>query len=159
MPTIYLTNLGTVAALKRGNMAHRPKVGPGSVSGILRFPPDWAYRMLHAHVIGFMPTVRELAAARSGHVTFDQYRDRLLRRWGDVERYAPGRLAYANIAPSVSDPDARQWDGAWWVPGGVVGDGATLCCVCADPLKCHRSVAAHVLKAAGWKVVLDGEGH
>jgi hypothetical protein len=42
----------------------------------------------------------------------------------------------------------------------VVKDGDTLCCACsredAANGKCHRAWVAPLLKAAGWRVVLDG---
>ena len=44
--------------------------------------------------------------------------------------------------------------------GNLIPDGAYLCCVCskekANQRKCHRFVAAYLLKEAGWMVTLDG---
>lgn len=119
MPTIYLTSLGVVASLKRGHLEHRPKVGLGSVSGILRFPPDWSYRMLRGHIVGFMPKAAELKAARKGHVTFEQYRNQLLRRWSDLERYAPGasrrRRSRRPILMRASGMGRGGCPAGWWM--------------------------------------------
>jgi hypothetical protein len=169
-PTIYLTNLARASAVRVGRSARfAGEVGPGPVLGIMRWPPAWARvsGLTAGHVVSLMPTVAELTAAKSGAVAFEDYRRQLLARWGKAARagvYQPAgtgqglRWAVVASAPDAEAvPPAAHWDGSWWAPAGHVPDGATLCCACDEARGCHRSVAAEVLSAAGWAVVLDGE--
>ncbi len=164
-PTLYLTNLASVGAVRRGDA--RPEVaacvGPGRVVGIMRSPPDYARSMLAGSVVGLMPTRAELAAAlRRGAGgdpdAFADYREQLDRRWAwaaSAGFYDVGRLTVAVGAEAGAD-GARRWDGDWWRSDAVVDDGDTLVCVCRRGALCHRQVAAEVLERAGWRVVLDG---
>lgn len=155
--TVYLTNIARVSAVRAGSPRHAHEVGPGQVVGIMRFWPAWARAMALGHVVGLMPTAGELAALRCGSVTFAAYAGVLRERWmtrACAGAYAPGELRMGWLEETPHG--AHLWDGSWWRPGPLVEDGATLCCGCADATRCHRSVAAEVLAASGWRVVLDG---
>lgn len=165
-PTLYLTNLARASAVKVGRSTRfAGQVGPGPVLGILRRPPGWASGLIQGHVVGLMPTHRELDAARSGSLPWPAYREALLARWGAAEGrgvYQPGCLTIAqvvdyHVAQAVPREQVHGWDGDYWAPGEGVPDGATLCCACQEAAGCHRSVAAEVLARNGWRVVLDGQ--
>ena len=66
------------------------------------------------------------------------------------------KIAYDQLAPGDLIAAYMFSVGDMWRPLGIVEDGGTLCCCCADADRCHRSVAAEVLAASGWRVVLDG---
>lgn len=88
------------------------------------------------------------------------YEAALYRLWEPhLARLAPGTLGYGSAA-DVAAPETRPWDGAFWTPTGIVPDGATLICACSREAaaadRCHRVIAAVLLKRAGWSVVLDG---
>lgn len=71
-------------------------------------------------------------------------------------RLAPGSMSYGHSSPTRGVP----WDGGFWTHTGSVPDGATLICACSREAaaagRCHRVIAADLLKRAGWTVVLDG---
>ena len=71
----------------------------------------------------------------------------------------PGVLTYGRPAAPDSTM-SRIWDGCDWERVGEVPDGATLICACSREAaaagRCHRVIAADLLKRAGWSVVLDG---
>lgn len=181
--TIYLTNTATVAAVDRAASTGKPprpetaaSVGPGPVLSIMRFPRADKGEAGNGRVLALTPPSHlvtpaigaKKAADRTGDA-FDpaawrEYADALRARWlapEHVRRCAPGALAYGREAhPERSGGAARPWDGSWWVEVDTVPDGATLICACsreaAGSGRCHRVVAADVLRVAGWSVVLDG---
>lgn len=71
-----------------------------------------------------------------GSGDFAGYREALLRAW-DGRPLAPGVLCSST--------------------GVLVSDGDSLLCACAKGKPCHRQIAAALLVAAGWRVLLDGE--
>lgn len=176
--TIYLTNLARASAVKVGRSTRfAGEVGPGPVLGILRWPPGWTKGLLQGEVVSLMPTEAELTAVRAGGLLFPDYLQALRSRWGRAASrgvYRPA--ATPDVAPATRDvahpvglswstrtrdglvlaEQPVRWDGVLWARGGHVPDGSTLCCACELAAECHRSVAAEVLAAAGWEVVLDG---
>lgn len=161
---IYLTSLARASAVRVGNSARfAPEVGPGPVLGILRRPPAWAAALITGHVLGLMPKRAELDAVQGGSLPFAGYCDMLRRRWAAPMAsglYAPGALRVAVASDQHTaqhHPEGAFWDGQWWEGRDPVADGSTLCCACKDAPVCHRSVAAEVLAAAGWDVILDGK--
>ncbi len=95
------------------------------------------------------------------HMEWRAYEVALYGLWEPyIDRaFAPGVLAYGR--PSAADSTtSRIWDGCDWERVGEVPDGATLICACSREAaaagRCHRVIAADLLKRAGWAVVLDG---
>ncbi|HNC23991.1 MAG TPA: hypothetical protein PLU52_07275 [Opitutaceae bacterium] len=90
------------------------------------------------------------------------YEAALYRLWEPYfVRLAPGVLGYGEARRGVRDGlDVVSWDGDFWARLGDVPDGATLICACSQEAaaagRCHRVIAADLLKRAGWSVVLDG---
>lgn len=161
VPSIYLTNLGTVGAVRRGDAKPRSaaSVGPGPVLSIMRYPPVWGASTLRGQVLRLTPTDALLKAAKAGlkgepgGIPFSEYGDCLRALW--KLPLGPGDLAMAEPVAGRDDGCAR-WDGWWWRPTGTVPDGATLVCSCGVGKPCHRQIAAPLLSAAGWTVFLDG---
>lgn len=181
--TIYLTNAATVAAVARATSTGKPAkpetaacVGPGPVLSIMRHPRAEMGDAGTGRVLALTPPsglawsaiAAKLAGDRASEA-FDlaawrEYEEALRARWlapEHVRRCAPGALAYGReVYPERSGGAARPWDGAWWVEVDDVPDGATLICACsreaAGSGRCHRVIAADVLRVAGWDVVLDG---
>lgn len=162
-PTLYLTNVASVAAVDRGNAAEatRAAVGQGPVLSIMRHPPPYMAQRLAGQVLALTPTAAALEAALrglkgwwdDGGITWKEYADRLHALWrAPLE---PGRLLVWDWHLDVAPGDTR-WDGDLWRRGDPVPDGATLVCACAKGELCHRHLAAPLLAAAGWSVVLDG---
>lgn len=181
MPTIYLTNAASVAAVARGNAKPETAacVGPGPVLSIMRFPREEMGEAGTGRVLSLTPPSKlaapAIAAKKAADAKPDDAQaDELAARWRAyeealrstweprLEKLAPGLLGYGRPAAAheLHDPDRARWDGEWWIPVGVVGDGATLICACprarAAAGCCHRVIAADLLKRAGWSVVLDG---
>lgn len=155
-PSIYVTNLATVSATRQRGGVSGPAVGTGPVLGILRSPPLWSKAMLAGHVRALMPTRAMLWAAKSGETPWPVYEAQLRALWAEA-RLAPGELTIAHVSRPPAGQRAWPWDGDCWWPGGPVPAGATLVCTCATGQPCHRQVAAELLAAAGWFVVLDGQ--
>lgn len=161
MPDLYLTNLGTVAAVRRGSAKPRSvaSVGPGPVLSIMRYPPEWSGSTLGGQVLRLTPASALLKAAKAGlkgepgGISFSEYGDRLRALW--TLPLGPGELVTAEPMPGDGYGCAR-WDGWWWRPTGTVPEGATLVCSCGVGKPCHRQIAAPLLSAAGWTVFLDG---
>lgn len=90
------------------------------------------------------------------------YETALYRLWEPhAHRLAPGTLGYGESRIGVRDGiGVVSWDGDFWARIGDVPDGATLICACSREAaaagRCHRVIAADLLKRAGWAVVLDG---
>lgn len=94
------------------------------------------------------------------------YEQALYKLWQPrVAHLAPGIIHFGNEAGESANLARdlgilHQWDGSLWVKGMVVPDGATLICACSREAaaagRCHRVIAADLLKRAGWTVVLDG---
>lgn len=176
--TIFLTNAASVAAVQRGKAKPETAacVGPGPVLSIMRYPraemgEDGVGRVLAltppSHLVA--PAIgAKKAADRTGDASdmgaWREYEEALRGRWlapEHIRRCAPGSLAYGREAhPERSGGASRPWDGAWWVEVDDVPDGATLICACsreaAGSGRCHRVIAADVLRVAGWRVFLDG---
>lgn len=158
-PMLYLTNFARVTAVRAGSNRFAREVGPGHAFGIMRHWRLWEDMAVAGHIVSLMPTAARLSAFKAGAVTFDAYATGLRASWAQRVRdgvYAPGRLRYGTVLVGAGREAGAQWDGVWWEALGEVEDGATLCCCCADADRCHRSVAAEVLAASGWRVVLDG---
>lgn len=161
-PTVYLTSIARVTAVRAGGTRFAHEVGPGHAYGIMRRWFSWMNEAVTGHVVSLMPTGTMLDAFKSGSVAFDQYAAELRARWRQhiaAGQYAPTQLRFGRSVALRLEPagaDDARWDGDTWRPLGIVEDGATLCCCCADADRCHRSVAAEVLAASGWRVVLDG---
>lgn len=163
MPTVYLTSVATVAAVRRRSASPETArfVGAGRVFGIMRRPPAWSSPLLDGAVIGLMPTREELATALAAGArdvldAFGPYVARLRGRWnrrrrGARDPYAPGALRSA-----VPGAEGAPWDGELWTARDIVRDGDTLVCLCGRGRPCHRWVAAELLDNAGWQVVSDG---
>ena len=78
-----------------------------------------------------------------------------------LSRMAPGVLGYGVARRSPTDgTGVVSWDLDFWARVGEVPDGAMLICACSREAaaagRCHRVIAADLLKRAGWSVVLDG---
>lgn len=172
--TIYLTSAGAVGQTRRGKAKPETAagVGPGRAFSIMRNPRPPYGEVLDGRVLAFTPPQRLLApaleakAAGDADAAWPAYEAGLRALWETPEhlrRAAPGALGYGRPAAAheVHDPDRARWDGEWWIPVGVVGDGDTLTCGCgaeaARAGRCHRVIAADLLKRAGWRVVLDGQ--
>lgn len=170
--TLYLTNAATVAAVDRARSAGKPpkpetaaSVGRAPVLSIMRFPRAEMGEAGAGRVLALTPaSYFEEPAFFAPMAAWRTYEDALRARWltpEHIRRCAPGSLAYGReVWPERSDTPARKWDGSWWVEVDTVPDGATLICACsreaAGSGRCHRVVAADVLRVAGWGVVLDG---
>lgn len=171
--TIYLTSSGAVGQVRRGKA--RPEtaagVGPGHAFSIMRNPRPQYGEVLDGRVLAFTPPQALLGPAMEARAAgrldeaWDAYERGLRAIWERPEhqrRILPGRLGYGRPAGDheVHDPDRASWDGGWWIPVGFVADGDTLTCGCgaeaARAGRCHRVIAADILRGAGWDVVLDG---
>lgn len=89
------------------------------------------------------------------------YETALYRQWEPhLARLAPKVLGYGAPASAAVHLSARAWDGEQWAYLGRVPADATLICACSREAaaagRCHRVIAADLLKRAGWSVVLDG---
>lgn len=155
-PAIYLTNLATVSACRRGGGHTGPAVGGGPVIGILRRPPAWSERMLAGHIRALMPSKRELFQAKAGILGWEAYRARLRERWQRSD-LRPGYLRIAQYGRDPNTGESWRWDGDDWWPSVPVPSQSTLVCSCAVGEHCHRQLAAEMLAEAGWYVVLDGQ--
>jgi hypothetical protein len=195
MPTIYLTNAASVAAVARGNAKPETAacVGPGPVLSIMRFPREEMGEAGTGRVLSLTPPQRLAApaiAAKKAHDRGHTEHCKARLKWGDGEcecgagdaetaaawrayeealraiwepyidrAFAPGVLTFGRPAQAGSTT-SRTWDGQEWERVGEVPDGATLICACsreaAGAGRCHRVIAADMLKRAGWSVVLDG---
>lgn len=168
---LYLTSSGAVGAVRKGKArpATAECVGPsGRAFSIMRKPrPDYG-ELLDGRVLAFTPPLRlfeAVWAAREGDgadAAWEVYEAALRARWtapSHLRRLLPGELRYALPARRY-DPEAADWDGERWAPGPPLGDGDTLCCGCgaetARAGRCHRVIAAELLRSVGWDVVLDG---
>jgi hypothetical protein len=94
------------------------------------------------------------------HAAWRVYEAELYKIWTPrLSALAPGVLGYGSQS-DVATPETSAWDGSFWMRGGLVVDGATLICACsrgaATAGRCHRVIAADLLRQAGWDVVLDG---
>lgn len=129
-PTIHVTN-----------WASRALHGPGAHYTIMTRPRSWEYGA--GRVLSLCPDADDLAAVRAGDLSSEPYMDACRARFAR-HRLEPGWLIAARTR------------------GGsvAVADGDTLCCACsrsaAARRECHRVVAADLLAAGGWRVVLDG---
>lgn len=155
-PTIWLTYSMSKTA------EAIPISGDGRALGIMRKPREWELNAWRGHVTALMPTAALLGRAKSGEMSFAEYELALGELWlseGGVEAFAPNRLTFEapHRYPGYGDNKAVRWDGSLWLPQGLVRDGDTLLCCCKDASRCHRTPAAHLLAAAGWRVMLDGE--
>ncbi len=198
MPTIYLTNAASVAAVARGNAKPETAacVGPGQVLSIMRFPREEMGEAGVGRVLALTPPSKLAApaiAAKKAHDRGHTEHCKARLKWGDgececgatgeaeaaaawreyeralyalweprVTRLAPRVLGYGCAAALSPGRTTNPWDGEQWVSLGKVPDGATLICACsreaAGAGRCHRVIAADLLKRAGWSVVLDGRG-
>ncbi|HYD02593.1 MAG TPA: hypothetical protein VEB22_15305 [Phycisphaerales bacterium] len=127
-PTLHLTN-----------WASRRLHGPGRKLTIMRRPRAWEHG--DGRVAALIPGLRDLADVQDGTLDLDGYIARCRVHFSTFP-LPPGQL--------------------WTTAGGgtPVADGDTLCCACsranAAQGACHRVVAAELLAAAGWRVLLDG---
>ena len=90
------------------------------------------------------------------------YEVALYKTWEPgLSRMAPGVLGYGVARRGPTDgTGVVSWDLDFWARVGEVPDGATLICACSREAaaagRCHRVIAADLLKRAGWSVVPDG---
>lgn len=130
-PTIFLTNWSS-------KFLH----GPGRKLTIMRSPRSWEHG--EGRVVALLPRRVDLIAVQAGQITSEEYNARCFEHFTSMPAHlSPGKL-YTTAEG-----------------GTPVREGDTLCCKCskadAKAGKCHRVVAAQVLRSAGWRVVLDGE--
>ena len=182
--TLYLTNWAVLKAWDAREINARVVASVGPATGrrlcCSRFPADGQFG--GGRVLGLTPrrTLAEPAAqwratynAQHGDPktldrdalldqAVERYEAALRTAWSapeHLERLAPGGLSYA-LSAWEKEKGASQWDGSWWLRGGMVEAGDTLYCACPRERStggiCHRRVAAEVLTRAGWEVVLDG---
>lgn len=156
-PKIYLTSLTTVAAavakLGRSEFRRHDHIGRGPLLSITRLPPAWSVELIEGQVLALTPTWKLQAAAEYGEITIPEYGRRLRSLW--TAPLSPGIMRIAQW----SQPDKRGaacWDRAWWLAQDTVPAMATLVCTCPADKYCHRQIAAPMLVAAGWDVILDG---
>ncbi len=133
--------------------------GPGRKLSIMAAPRSWEHH--DGTVQDLVPRLHSLRAHQAGTLSLEKYRaeyeaglhQHLIA--GSLQPHV--RLQYRPtarlIAASVAAHEAN-------LATFAVDDGDTLCCCCSvadarDGL-CHRTWLAPVLKAAGWRVVLDG---
>lgn len=168
--TIYLTSTGAVQQTRRGRAKPETAamVGPGRAFSIMREPRPQYGEALDGRVLAFTPQLHELRPALEARGTEREdeawaiYEAALRGRWEDRrhrERCVPSALGFGRHARDGDDV-WQHWDGDAWTPLGKVQDGDTLACACgleaARSGRCHRVIAADVLRLAGWDVVLDG---
>lgn len=155
-PVIYVTNFGAVAAVDRGHATPvtRAAVGPGEVYSIMRAPPEHTTERLAGQVLSLTPPLQAFTAVLKQRMSQADYAT-LLRRIWRRQLLPPGALTFGRRA-TAAESWAVKWDGAWWLAEGPVASGSTLVCNCAAGRFCHRIIAAPLLVAAGWRVVLDG---
>lgn len=97
------------------------------------------------------------------------YETALYRLWDPrLPALAPGALRYGERMSETAAWEIERllgirpswWDNEPWRERGPVPGGATLICACSREAaaagRCHRVIAADLLKRAGWSVVLDG---
>lgn len=171
MPTIYLTSAGAVGHTRRGKAKPETAatVGPGRAFSIMRNPRAPYGEVLDGRVLAFTPPRRLLApaleakAAGNMDVAWDTYELGLRTMWETPDRIRavmPGRLGWGRAVREGDGGRLVRWDGEIWDSVGLVQDGETLTCGCgaeaARAGRCHRVIAAELLKRAGWSVVLDG---
>lgn len=168
--TIFLTSAGAVGHTRRGKAKPETAatVGPGRAFSIMRHPRPEYGEALDGRVLAFTPPIRlitpALAAKDAGDLeaAWRAYEAGLRALWETPEhmrQVGPGRLGCGLRARHPAG-DTHTWDGDHWTRLGFVGNGDTLACFCgaeaARAGRCHRVIAAGVLRLAGWSVVLDG---
>lgn len=174
-PIIYLTSAGAVGCTRRGKAKPETAacVGPGRAFSIMRHPRPEYGELLDGRVLAFTPPTRLLAPALAAkdagdlEAAWPAYEAGLRELWGPrSKKAAPGSLAYGRLVGGRRPPQlsvVQFWDGFEWEYVGEVEDGDTLACSCgaeaARAGRCHRVIAADLLRLAGWSVVLDGVGH
>lgn len=155
-PAIYLTSFGAVAAVDQGRATDvvRRAVGPGQVYSIMRAPPDYARERVDGQVLSLTPPLRAFLDVKKRRLSQQAYAALLRQKWRR-DLLPAGALTFGRSS-TAAEPHAVRWDGAWWLAEGPVAAGSTLVCNCAAGEFCHRAVAAPLLAAVGWRVVLDG---
>lgn len=137
-PTIHVTNWSS-----------RQLHGSGRKLTIMRVPRAWEHGV--GRVPALIPRRPDLLAVRAGEITHEEYARRCREHFGRTP---------ADLTPGGTG--AFGYPGLWTTAGGgsAVADGDTLLCACSREAaargECHRVVAAQLLAAAGWRVVLDG---
>ena len=135
-PTIHVTNA-----------ASRKFHGPGRLLHIMVFPPKWLEHQ--GAVEELRPDYGDFQAYRQGNMTLSDYR-RSFEEGLQGRDLRPGVLTACDPVKVAFGAPARLW----------VSDGDTLVCTCSKDLAranaCHRCWSAVALKAAGWRVILDG---
>jgi hypothetical protein len=169
--TIYLTSASAVGHVRRGNAKPETaaSVGPGRAFSIMRNPRPAYGEALDGRVLAFTPPLRLLApalaakAAGDADAAWPEYEAGLRAMWEAPERVRavmPGRMGWGRATRDGDGGRLVKWDGEIWDSIGIVHDGDTLACSCgaeaARVRRCHRVIAADVLRLAGWSVVLDG---
>lgn len=136
-PTVYLSNWSS----HRTPGCH----GPGRKLTIMARPRAWETG--DGCVPWLTPDENDLIAVKRGKISGDDYQSRFeaaASRHQARGHLAPGELAVGRVTRGI----------------GAVVDGDTLCCACsrddAAAGRCHRTWAAPLLVAAGWRVILDG---
>lgn len=136
-PTLHLTNWSS-----------RKLHGPGRRFTMMRHPRAWEHG--DGRVPALTPLDVDLHLVRMGKIDPVTYATRCRELFAGFP-LAPGALTFAHTIDGVTRPVTIN------VP---VADGDTLCCACSREAaargECHRVVAAELLVAAGWRVLLDG---
>lgn len=175
--TIYLTNHASVAAVQRrtASAESRACVGPGPVYSIMRHPRRHMGEEGEGRVLRLTPQSALVMPAIGAKKAYDRgdeaaaaawrtYEEALRARWERpdwIRACAPGALRFAEEERGAfKEGECLPWDDSWWRERGPVPDGATLICACSREAaaagRCHRVIAADVLRIAGWRVILDG---
>lgn len=144
-PTIFLSNW---SSSKTPGMH-----GPGRKYTIMAAPRSWEHG--DGTVGMLVPNLQDLILAKRRIIDVDEYKRRFLATVN--ERCTNGINGDALAEATV---DAQLAPDVLMSTYQAVRSGDTLCCACsrddAAAGRCHRSWAADLLVAAGWRVVLDG---
>jgi len=139
-PTLYLSNWSS-----RATPGHH---GPGRKLSIMSMPRHWEHG--DGRVWDLVPLSEYVRRAKADPSWMPEYRARY------VEGLMPGFLRPGQLGAELVMHDGP----ALGFRDVDVADGDTLCCACSRAAaargECHRVWAAAALKAAGWRVVLDG---
>lgn len=124
-----------------------PFRGPGRVLTIMAAPRRAYGECGEGTVPALVPPLEWVRATKALEMDLDDYRTRYEARLREkLPELGPGRLAFG-LEPNIGTR--------------FVQAGDTLICSCsreqAHHGRCHRVWAAHILREAGWSVVLDGQ--
>jgi len=117
--------------------------GPGKKWTMMALPREWEKG--DGSIDELVPTEEDTINAKSGKITFDEFRMNYFAELSSMSLFRLGRLQ------AITENDTKVY----------VKSGDTICCVCskdaASEGKCHRVFAAEIMNDAGWHVILDGK--